>query len=391
MITIPTTAQLFTDIKSDLEAAYGSTIPIFGKVYLYALCLVQAAKMKLLYLYIASVQKNIAPDTADSEFAGGTLERFGRIKLKRNPFPATAGQYTLTVVGTSGTTIPAQTVFRSNDDSLNPAKLFILDTAYLMPGTTGTITVRALEAGTDSKMFVGEGMTATAPIINISQQALVASEAISPTEAESIETYRSKVIEGYRLEPQGGSPGDYRIWSSDAVGVLSVYPYAVSGSPWQTNVYVEATIADSIDGLGTPSPTILANVDAVLRLDPDTSRPINERGRKPNGVILNVIAVDVLPVVISVNGFVGMTAEINTLLGDALEEYIKTVRPFIAGAASLEDKNDILDLNGIISTILSARPGSVFGAVTMTVDGVSESTHTFIQGEIPYISAINYI
>jgi uncharacterized phage protein gp47/JayE len=391
MITIPTTNQLFTDIKSDLETAYGSNIPVFGKVFLYALALVQAAKLKLFYLAIASVQKNIFVDTADPESAGGTLERFGRIKINRNPFPATAGKYTLTVAGVSGATIPARTIFKSNDDSVNPGKIFIIDTDYVLPGSTGTITVRALEAGLESKMAVSEGMTATSPITNVSQNALVAAEVVAPVAAETIDNYRSKVVEAFRLEPEGGSPGDYRIWASDAQGALRVYPYAVSGSPWQVNLFVEATIADSTDGKGTPSVTILNEVIEVVNRDPDTTRPINERGRRPIGVILNTQAITPLTVNIEISDFVGLTAAIESLIEDALVEFLSTVRPFIAGADTLDNKNDILDLNKIVGVILQARPGSIFGAIEMTVDGNIEASHTFIAGDIPSLGTITYV
>lgn len=391
MITIPTINQLFTSIKSDLEGAYGSSVPVFGKVFLYALCLVEAAKQKLFYLSIAGLQKNLFVDTADPESAGGTLERFGRVKLKRNPFPATAGQYTLTVTGTTGASIPARTTFKSNDDSVNPGKLFILDNAYTMPSSSGTITVRALEAGVASKMVASEVMTATSPIANVNQQATVASESVAPIDAEDIEVYRNKVVEAFRLEPEGGSPGDYRIWSSDAQGVLRVYPYAVSGEPWKVNLFVEATIADSTDGRGTPTSTILDEVEAVIEMDPDTTRPVNERGRRPIGVTVDVQAVTPVSVQIRISGFVGSTPAIQTLIQESMIEFLSTVRPFVAGAYTLESKNDILDQNKIIGVILAAKPGSIFGAIQLTVGGNIETSHTFTDGDIPYLVSITYV
>ena len=45
MITIPTLAELRTQIKSDLESNLQITIPVFGKAVLWAITLVQAAKL----------------------------------------------------------------------------------------------------------------------------------------------------------------------------------------------------------------------------------------------------------------------------------------------------------------------------------------------------------
>ena len=391
MITIPTLSQLYTDIKSDLESKFTYVIPVFGKNFIRALAAVQAAKLKVYYLAIANLQKNIFIDTADPESVGGTLERFGRIKLGRNPFPATAGQYSVQVSGTIGATIPARTTFITDDDSSNPGKLFILDSAFVLVTGSDTILLRALEAGTGSRIFTGETLTATTPIADVSQGVLFIGESVSPVDAEDIEDYRDKGIQSYRLEAQGGAVGDYRIWSSDAQGVLRVYPYAKTGFPNEINVFVEATVADSTDGKGTPSGTILTDVENVIELDPDTTKDINERGRRPLGIFdIHVLAVSPLDVIVNIAGFVAITAAKQTAILNSLTDALRTVRPYLAGADPLEDKNDIFNINKAINAILTASPGSIFGAVTMTVDGNPVSTYTFTQGEIPYLDSVTY-
>jgi len=393
MINIPTIQQLRAAIKADIETTFGNNIPAFGKNFLRALTFVQAGILKLYYLAIAFLQKNIFVDTADPEAQGGTLERFGRVKLGRNPFPATAGQYEIIVTGDVGGTIPASTTFKSNDDTTNPGKLFVLDSAFILVTNPDTIVVRALEAGVGSKMQVGEGMTATSPIPDVNRSATVTAEPIEPRAAETIEDYRDKAIEAYRLESQGGAVGDYRIWSSDAQGVKQVYPYSASGTDGEVNLYIEATVIDSIDGKGTPSAGLISDVEAVVELDPDITRPINERGRRPIQVIVNFLPITALDVEINISGFVGLTGDIQTSIYEALKGEIDKIRPFIAGADVLADKNDILDVNRIISVILNVRPGSVFGAVTFKVDGVSVSSYLFDEGNIPYIqsSFITYV
>ena len=61
MITIPTLSQLYNDILASLEAEMNITIPVFGKNFLRAMAAVQAAKLKLYYLAIGNLQKNILP------------------------------------------------------------------------------------------------------------------------------------------------------------------------------------------------------------------------------------------------------------------------------------------------------------------------------------------
>ena len=391
MTVIPTYIELYNDILSDLETQMQVSVPIFGKNFLRALAAVQAGKLWLYYKAIANVQKNIFIDTAEPESIGGTLERFGRVKLNRDPFSARAGEYVVTVTGSIGAVIPAQSTFKSDDTVINSGKLFILDSAYTLVATTDSITIRALEAGNDSKLNIGDTLTATAPIALVDSIVTVSAETIEPSAEENIEDYRDKALDAYRLEPQGGAATDYRLWSADAQGVKQSYPYAKTGVVNEINLFVEATIADSIDGKGTPSALLLTDVEEVVEFDPDTTRPTYERGRRPLGVIVNFLPVTVLNVDVTINGFVGLTVDIQNAIELSLIDEINLVRPFVAACDILDEKNDILDSNKIISIILNTRPGSVFGAITLNVGGVPYNSYTFINGNIPYVNSINFV
>lgn len=391
MITIPTIKELTTSIISDIEATYGDTVPPFGKILLYALASVQAAKLKLYYLAIGHLQKNLFVDTATTEAQGGTLERFGRIKLGRNPYPATAGQYTVQVTGSIGAVIKASTSFKSDDDSTSPGKLFILDTEHTLAASPDTITLRALESGLSSKLSVNDTLSATAPIISVDSTATVQSESVEPLSAEDIELYRSRTEEAFRLEPQGGAAADYRLWAEDAQGVQQSYPYVKSGAISEINLFVEATEADSTDGKGTPSSTILDDVKSVVEFDPDTTKDISERGRKPLQVAVNYLPVTIKEIDIEITGFTGNTPAIETVIFDALKKELSTVRPFIDATDTLENKNNLFSVNKIISTILSARPGSVFTSVVLKVDTVAVVNYTFENGDIPHLNSVVYL
>lgn len=391
MTVIPTYIELYNGILSDLETQMQVSVPIFGKNFLRALAVVQAGKLWLYYKAIANVQKNIFIDTAEPESIGGTLERFGRVKLNREPFSARAGEYIVTVTGSIGAIIPAQSTFKSDDTVINSGKLFILDSAYTLVAITDSITIRALEAGNDSKLNIGDTLTATAPIALVDSIVTVSVETIEPSAEENIEDYRDKALDAYRLEPQGGAATDYRLWSADAQGVKQSYPYAKTGVVNEINLFIEATIADSIDGKGTPSALLLTDVEEVVEFDPDTTRPTYERGRRPLGVIVNFLPVTVLNVDVTINGFVGLTVDIQNAIELSLIDEINLVRPFVAACDILDEKNDILDSNKIISIILNTRPGSVFGAITLNVGGVPYNSYTFINGNIPYVNSINFV
>lgn len=391
MITIPTLSELYDAVKTDLETKFGDSIPAFGKNFLRVLSAVQAAKLKVYYLAIGHLQKNIFVDTAEPEATGGTLERFGRVKLGRNPFAATQGQYQIEVTGTVGAVIEVGTTWKSNDDSTHPEKLFIVDSEYELAASPATIVVRALESGLDSEMAIGEGMTATIPIAGVDGAAEVTGVEEAPLDAESLEDYREKAMNAFRTEPNGGAASDYRLWAQDAQGVEKVYPYAKSGYTAEINLYIEATPADSLDGKGTPTGAIIDAVEEVVEFDPDTTKPLNERGRKPLGVFqINYLPVTIKEVDITIPGYLNGTAEIEALITAALTEMISEIRPFVAGADILADKNDILDTNRIIAAIVAAVPGSVFGAVVLEIDGSPVSTYTFTFGDIPYLNSVTF-
>jgi uncharacterized phage protein gp47/JayE len=188
-----TIAQIYAQVKADLEAQMQSQIPLIGKSMLRVYALVQASKIWLIYLAIELVQKNIFVDTADPESMGGTLQRFGRVKLNREPFQATAGQYEVAVTGTIGGVIPASQTFKSNDDSNSPNYLFILDNAYTLVATTDTITLRALTAGLDAKLVVGDKLTSTAPMAQVDSLVTVTNETIEPRAAEDLEDMKKGI------------------------------------------------------------------------------------------------------------------------------------------------------------------------------------------------------
>lgn len=392
MTPIPSFNQIYTNVLSELEAKFGVTLSTFGKVFLRAIAATWAGLMKLLYLNLGSVQKNIFVDSADPESQGGTLERFGRVKLGRGRFPAVAGQYSVEVTGTSGTTIPGQTVFKSDDNALSPGKLFVLDLSYTMTSSTDTITLRALDAGDVSALNVGDTLTLTAPISGIDNAAEVLSITVEPQEEETIEEYRAKAIAAYQLEPQGGAATDYRLWSADAQGVAQVYPYATSGQVCEIDLFVEATVTDSTDGKGTPSSAMLLAVEEVVNFDTDTTKPLNERGRRPLTVFeIHYYPINPLNVNINIAGSTGLTPEKEALLLDAITEKLSLIRPFVSAADILANKNDILSVNNIISWILEALPGSIFGTVTLNIDGIDYSTYTFEQGNIPYMNSLTFV
>jgi uncharacterized phage protein gp47/JayE len=386
MITLPTLTELKDSIINSIETTFNTTLPTFGKNFLRGMSDVQAGKLWLLYKSVAFTQKNIFIDTADPESMGGTLERFGRIKLGRNPFSAIAGVYKVSVTGEIGGVIAASTTFKSDDNSSNPGFLFVLDNQFTFVATSGIITLRALTPGLDSELEAGDTLTATIPIALVDEQGVLFSIGTAPQSAEDIEEYRQKGIEAYRLEAQGGAGSDYRLWSFDAQGVKTSYPYAVSGNNNEVNLYIEANITDSVDGKGTPTGAILTAVEEAIE-DPTVSRP----SRKPLAVFdVHYLPVQVREIDIDIYSYSGITPAIESSILATITDFLSDVRPFVSSIDVLANQNDIFDINNIISLILQAVPGSSFGSVILRVDSVPVTSFQFLGGDIPHLNNITY-
>lgn len=392
MADIPTLSELQGQVENDIKTELGITKNWIGKVLIRVIALVQASKLKLYYLSIAQLQKNIFVDTAYSEFQGGTLERFGRVKLGRDPYPATAGEYTLNVTGSVGGTIPKNQTFLSSLSSTSPNKLYSVKEEVILTGTTGTVEIVALEAGTDSVLQVGDELESTSPIEDVDSLADVDSVDITAVEAEDLEDYRELVIQSFQLEPQGGAATDYRIWSADATGVRTVYPYTKDGEIYTVQVYVEALPENSEPGNpeGTPTASMLSDVEDVIEFDPDTTKELNERGRRPLQAVVEVLAVVPVAVTITIDSLSDKTSPVLTAINTALDELFYDIRPYIAGADGT-NQSDTLYLSSVIAAIFNAIGAGInFSNVTITIGGSNYSQYTFgdtpsTYGNYPYL------
>lgn len=379
--------NLAADLKSKLNLSDGQL-----RMVVDALSTVLSAQFKLAYLYLFDVQNNLFPDTADTAENGGELNRIGQIYINRQPFPATDGIYLVSATGETGSVLRAGLTFKSNDDSRSPGNLYILDSEFILTGGADVITLRSLDAGPDYQLDESDGLTVTEPVIGLNGGSAVTFITQQPSASEPIDNYRQAILDAIRLEPQGGAKTDYRLWAADAQGVRKVYPYVKNGEPGTVQVYVEATTEDSTDGNGTPSGPLLTEVEEVIEMDPDETIPLDDRGRKPIQVTLEVLPITPKPVDVDIVDLQTDTSAIRDAIRTNLEAYLYGVRPFIAGADLTRDKNDILTsvrAQGTVSDTIGN--GNTFLDFVLYVDGVEVNSFTFSGSNIPYLRDINYL
>lgn len=383
MITI---AELKEQIANDLRNRLGLSDDKLKKV-LDAMTSVLAAQFKLTYLALEDAQRNLYPDTANLAENGGTLERLGRIYLNRDKRPATAAIYSVSVSGEVGSTLRSGITFKSNEDALNAGKLYVLDSEYVLTGSNDLVNIRSLGGGLEYELSDLNELTITEPVIGVDKTVIVNSTATEPVEAESVQEYRRSILNAIQLEPQGGAKSDYRIWASDAAGVRRVYPYVKDGNAGTVQIFVEAS-----DGNGIPSQAILDDVESVIEFNPDESKPLSDRGRKPIQVNLEVLPVNLVNVEVNITSLLNSSTEIQSAIEENLQDYLKSVRPFVDGADLLRNKNDILysaRIQGVITDVLAAD--NFFTDFNMLIDGVTQTSFIFGKQNIPILSNVNYL
>lgn len=388
MVTIN---QLYNNISSDLRNRLNLSDDNL-KTVLDALALSLAGQFKLSYLALEDNKNEQFPDTATLVANGGALERQGYIYLNRNIRPATSAVMQLSVNGVNGSVLRSGLTFKSNEDSLNPDKVYVLDAEYILTGSNDIIEVRSLQGGNSVNLLIGNALTITEPVIGVEQTVLVDSITEQGLASESVEDYRKAILDAIQLEPQGGAKTDYRLWASDAQGVRLVYPYVKNGEAGTVQIYVEATEVDSTDGNGTPTATILNDVADVIEFDPDATKPIYERGRRPIQANVEVLPIAPNPVDIEITALDTDTTEIRDSIESNLKEYLKTVRPFVAGGDLARNKNDVLytaRLQSIVTDVIGSS--NFFTNFTVQVNGVSQNSYLFSRENIPYLRNLTFV
>ena len=392
MIHIPTIEQLYSTISSNLKNELGITDNgVDTAKTIHAFSLVIAGQMKMLYLSALDIQKNLYPDTADTLDNNGELEHLGRIYLNRNKYVAKQGKYEVSVSGESGSVLREGITFTSNEGSLSPSKIYTLDTEYTLTGVDDVIELRSLEGGAVVSLNIGDTLTINEPVLGVNQSVTVVTETVQPVEQESWEDYRTAILDSLQLEPQGGAKVDYVVWSKDAQGVAKVYPYLKDVAVGTLEIYVEANASDSTDGYGTPSVAMLTEVENVLNTDPDTSKSLYARGRKPLGVILEVLPIELIPIDITIVGLSENTTENRTNIQNTLEYEIQNIRPFIDGVDRVDEVNNVVNLGKIQSYVSNTLDSGVYYTdITLSANGVSTTNYLFNKGFIPYLRTLSF-
>lgn len=255
-IARPSLSEIITRCESDTESYIESTIPLLRNSVLRVLARVFSGAVHMLYGYVDYMAKQIFPDTSDSDHLIQHANIYGISKTA-----ATYAEAVIAVNGTSGTVIPAGTVFVSN---LNYN--FDSDAEVTIPsGGAAAVPVTCTESGSAPNPNVGDLFTLVNPIVNVTDTATVQS-ITDASDEESDESLLSRLLARIQNPPQGGSSDDYVAWAREVAGVTRVWVFEQYLGPGSVGV----TFVRDNDTSIFPSADEVATVQAYI----DTVKPV---------------------------------------------------------------------------------------------------------------------
>lgn len=212
--TRPTIETLITRIKGDISSRTEGSAFIkraFERVLGYVL----AGLAHGMHSHLDWVVRQLLPTTCERQYllAWGIL-----LDIPINGAEYATGNATFT--GTNGALMPLGT--EAQDDDGN-----IFETTAAATIASGTLTVAwiAQVAGADGNLETGAPLTLVSPIAGIDSEGTVGADFSNGTDVEETEDYRIRILDGFRVPPSGGGPGDYVTWAKEVSGVTRAWEF----------------------------------------------------------------------------------------------------------------------------------------------------------------------
>jgi hypothetical protein len=273
-------------------------------------------------------------------------------------------------------------------------RLYITDTAKFLTNDTETVIVTCVDTGSGGNIKIDDTLNFVNPLGNVKKTAVVLSVINDGTDDETEGEYRYRVVNRYRMQPQGGALADYRIWASDVPGVLNVYPCNDADSPSGVLLYVSGNPSLFPDRILTEA--LRKQVGDACTYDPKTGRAT----RKPitavidpagDGSYSNVLPVSVVWFDIYIIGLTGISpSDFAEAVRPAVEDYFLSRESYIRGLSDDNNKINVVSRNNISSVVdqIAISVKAEFESVIMKRGEEIEPSYILGMGEL---SKLNHL
>lgn len=182
---------------------------------LNVLAFVNAGGCHGLHGHIGWVADQVLPDTAEKEF----LERHARIWIPPGRLPAAPATGSATATGTTGTIVPAGTVFVRSD-----GQRYATTTEATLAAGTATLALAAEEAGQAGNASAGIKLNAVSPLPGMNATVTVIGDGFTGgADIEKDDSLLARILDRIQEPPMGGSKADYERWAKEVPGVTRAW------------------------------------------------------------------------------------------------------------------------------------------------------------------------
>ena len=339
------------------------------------MALAHSAEIRSLELLLQEVANEATPRTAQSRENStiGKLEEYGEfVDVFR--FSATRGRYKVMFIGTTGSTIPANTILKAS----NNVSLFLIDDVVFASGVAfGEVMTQEAGAANRPPNDTTIPLIITNGIFGVEQEAFIQPNGTPPRDIEDIEDFRRRIEAAYQTKSHGGRKADFRLWAQNIEGVKQVYPYSALPAAEHPR------IADL--GIGFPRVYIeFENNEIDDGVFEEYKNIITENAPLTGGQIVllpcKILALNFELVITS-----GNASAIRSIAEETIRNTLSQIRPYISGV-DLE-RNDTI-INMVIGAAVHSAVES-FGNVSAVIirsGNTPINDYTLSNGEIPVFS-----
>lgn len=379
------------------EHEFNTQLRILPKSFIKILCKVFAGVFIVIYKLVGWYFLQMFPETADWEevtILGVRLRplvKLGVLFGVGEPLAGVQWRGIITIdVLTQGSVLYSGTQLKSSVTG----KLYIVEETKTLLQTKENVSVVCTEIGTAGNLEKNDTLNFVNPYGFIKTEAIVSDVARVGLDNELESSYRNRVVNRFRLQPQGGALADYRIWASEVPGVLNVYPYNDKEQPGGVLLYVSGipdVYADRI-----PDKGLLRKVGEACTYDPETGRATRKPltamlDPKNDGSYSNVKPITVAAFDVAITGVSGIVpADFVQVVKPALQNYFLDRDLYIRGLSDDNNRTNVISKNHVITVInqIAVSVKAIFETAEIRKDGKVMSLYTLDNGELARLGAL---
>ncbi len=376
---------------------FNTQLRILPKSFIKILCKVFAGVFIVVYKLVGWYFLQMFPETADWKevtILGVRLRplvKLGVLFGVGEPLAGVQWRGIITIdVLTQGSVLYSGTQLKSNVTG----KLYIVEETKTLLQQKETVSVVCTEIGTAGNLEQNDTLNFVNPYGFIKTEAVVSDVARVGLDNELESSYRNRVINRFRLQPQGGALADYRIWASEVPGVLNVYPYNDKEQPGGVLLYVSGISDVYADRI--PDKGLLKKVGEACTYDPQTGRATRKPltamlDPKNDGSYSNVKPVSVAVFDVVITGVSGIApADFAQVVKPSLQNYFLDRDLYIRGLSDDNNRTNVISKNHVITVVnqIAVSVKAIFETAEIRKDGKVAPLYTLDNGELARLGAL---